>query len=222
MSDIILSAHNMCLSRYQNRLLDNITITFTKGKTTAVMGHNGAGKTLFLRALHGLEVLETGVVTFNSALSQKMVFQKPVLLRRRANAHFKFATGITDEDIITHWFEKAGLSDRMTAPARHLSSGESQKLALISAIAARPDILFLDEPTANLDAESRQDIETLITKAKENGMTLIMITHSFAQATRLSDNLLFLHQGRLLDNALATDYLAGNCSQEATAFLSDL
>ncbi len=151
-----------------------------------------------------------------------MVFQKPILLRRTAAAHFSFASMIHDEATIRTWFEKAGMADKMTTKARHLSSGEAQKLALIAALAAKPDCLFLDEPTANLDLESRADVEALLQEAKAQGTTLVMVTHAHAQAKRLADTIIYMQQGVIYDHAPAAAFLDGERSPEASAFLSEL
>ncbi len=110
----------------------------------------------------------------------------------------------------------------MPLQARHLSSGEAQKLALISALATRPDILFLDEPTANLDAGSRADVEALIINAKQSGTCIVMVTHALAQAKRLADQMIFMQRARIYDDSAAEHFFAGERSCEADAFLSEL
>lgn len=224
----LISAQNICLWRGDKPLLSSINLTIARGETTIIMGQNGAGKTMLLSALHGIVPIQSGTITHapalsqKSALSQKMVFQKPILLRRTAAAHFSFASMIHDEATIRTWFEKAGMADKMTTKARHLSSGEAQKLALIAALAAKPDCLFLDEPTANLDLESRADVEALLQEAKAQGTTLVMVTHAHAQAKRLADTIIYMQQGVIYDHAPAAAFLDGERSPEASAFLSEL
>lgn len=230
----LISAQNICLWRGDKPLLSSINLTIARGETTIIMGQNGAGKTMLLSALHGIVPIQSGTITHapalsqkpdlsqKPALSQKMVFQKPILLRRTAAAHFSFASMIHDEATIRTWFEKAGMADKMTTKARHLSSGEAQKLALIAALAAKPDCLFLDEPTANLDLESRADVEALLQEAKAQGTTLVMVTHAHAQAKRLADTIIYMQQGVIYDHAPAAAFLDGERSPEASAFLSEL
>ena len=218
----ILLANNISLHRKQSYLLMDISLGIKAGKITVIMGHNGAGKTLLLSALHGLAPITNGTITSPSHTSQKMVFQKPILLRRSAKAHFTFASGIEEPHLIHTWFQQAGIEDKMPLQARHLSSGEAQKLALISALATRPDILFLDEPTANLDAESRADIEALIINAKQSGTCIVMVTHALAQAKRLADQMIFMQKGSIYDDSAAEHFFAGKRSCEADAFLSEL
>lgn len=201
-------------------MLEDISLTLGKGAITTIMGHNGAGKTLLLSALHGLTTIQTGTINAHPAQAQKMVFQTPILMRRSAQAHFSFASGITDPAICATWFERAKLQHKMTTPARQLSAGEAQKLAMIAALATAPDVLFVDEPTANLDAESTADIEALLHDACDSGASILLVTHSLAQAKRLSHHMLFMHKGRLVDNKSATAFFSGNRSQEADHFLA--
>lgn len=217
-----IKADRISLIRGNSALLDDITLAVPAAKTTVIMGHNGAGKTILLSALHGLVTITEGTISYAANCTQKMVFQKPILLRRSAKAHFIFASGISDPMIIHSWFQQAGMEDKMPLQARHLSSGEAQKLALISALATQPDILFLDEPTANLDAESRSDVEALIMKAKQSGTSIILITHALAQAKRLADHMIFMQKGRIYDDSSAAHFFAGARSSEAEAFLSEL
>lgn len=221
MTDSIISAKNLCLSRNGTTLLSNISLAVKAGETTIIMGPNGAGKTMLLSALHALVPIQSGTITTAPGTSQKMVFQKPILLRRTAKAHFIFASGLRDEAGILSWFERAGIADKMTTSARHLSSGEAQKLALISALATKPDILFLDEPTANLDTESRAEVEALITGARQSGTAILMVTHALAQASRLADHFIYLQDGTIYDHSTAAQFLSGNRSDEASAFLSE-
>lgn len=221
MKNSILSAENICLSRDGRALLSDISLRIPSGETTIIMGPNGAGKTLLLSALHGLAPIQSGTISTAEGAAQKMVFQKPILLRRTARSHFIFASGIKDEAGIISWFDHAGITDKMAISARHLSSGEAQKLALISALATKPDILFLDEPTANLDTESRSGIEALISGARQSGAAIIMVTHALAQASRLADHVIYLQDGKIYDHCSAVDFLAGKRSDEASAFLSE-
>ena len=220
-NSIILSAENCTIERGGALLVNAISLSLATGKTTVIMGHNGAGKSLLLQMLHQLITPIRGEIKTSEDSQQKMVFQRPVLLRRSALAHFSFVTGIKDTDEIASWFSYANLTDKMSIFARQLSGGEQQKLAMISALATKPDILFLDEPTANLDRESTFDIEQLIVKARKNGTSIVLISHSPQQARRLADQVVFMHKGRIMDDRTADAFFAGNRSAEADLFLSE-
>ena len=222
MSKQLLKATDICLSRQGQRLIESVSISVYQEQTAVLLGHNGAGKTLLLQILHGLISADSGAIDHQLSTNQKMVFQKPILLRRTALSHFQFATQSDDTKLADLWFEKAKLTDKKTVAARALSAGEQQKLALISALATKPSLLFLDEPTANLDQDSTKDIETLIKLAKADGTAIIMISHSLQQATRLADRILFLHHGLLLDDAAVSDFFKGKQSVEAAQFIKEI
>ena len=134
-SEMILSARDICLSRDGNRLLDSVSLDIRRGRITFLLGYNGAGKTLLLSCLHGLLELESGSVDAPPRDRQKMVFQKPIIMRRTAAGHLRFVCPGVAETELADWMKRAGIQDRTSAPARALSGGEQQKLALIGALA---------------------------------------------------------------------------------------
>ena len=217
----LLTAKSLSLSRQGQTLLHDISVTLNEKQTAVLIGHNGAGKSLLLHALHGLIETDTGTVESVLSKDQKMVFQKPILLRRTALAHFQFASQNKDNIVADYWFEKAKLTDKKTVAARALSAGEQQKLAMISALATKPVLLFLDEPTANLDQESTKDIEQLIQQAKDDGTAIMMISHSLKQAERLADRIIFMHHAEVFVDSIAKDFFAGHHSQEAQLFITE-
>lgn len=221
MSKSLLTATDICLSRQGQDLIKSVSVSVYQEQTAVLLGHNGAGKTLLLQILHGLISADSGRIEHQLSTEQKMVFQKPILLRRTALSHFQFATQSHDTALSNLWFKQAKLTDKKTVAARALSAGEQQKLALISALATKPSLLFLDEPTANLDQDSTKDIETLIKQAKADGTAIIMISHSLQQATRLADRILFMDHGSLLDDVTASDFFKGKQSAEAAQFIKE-
>ena len=205
-SEIILSARDICLSRDGNRLLDTVSLDIRRGSVTFLLGYNGAGKTLLLSCLHGILELESGIVHAPPRDHQKMVFQKPIIMRRTAAGHLRFVCPGVAEAELADWMERGGIQDRMSAPARALSGGEQQKLALIGALATKPDILFLDEPTAHLDFAATKFVEDMIREANAAGTTIVMTTHHRSQAERLGQDVLFLDAGRLIEAAPAATF----------------
>ena len=205
-SEMILSARDICLSRDGNRLLDTVSLDIRRGSVTFLLGYNGAGKTLLLSCLHGLLELDAGVVDTPPRDRQKMVFQKPIIMRRTAAGHLRFVCPGQTETELADWMTRAGIQDRMNAPARALSGGEQQKLALIGALATKPDILFLDEPTAHLDFAATKFVEDMIREAHQAGTTIVMTTHNRSQAERLGQDVLFLDNGKLIEAAPAATF----------------
>ena len=200
-------------------LLDDVSLSIASSTITMVLGHNGAGKTLLLSALHGLITPQHGSISGPSRNRQKMVFQKPILLRRSARDYFEFLCSGLDDSTVQDWFHKAQLGPRMNTPARQLSGGESQKLALIGALANQPDLLFLDEPTAHLDFESIAFIEAQITAARKSGTTIVMTSHNRTQAERLAENVIFMENGKIVEMASAKTFFSSPQTKAAKTYL---
>jgi tungstate transport system ATP-binding protein len=218
-SESIIDAENLLVIRNQRRLLEDVSASIENGKITLLLGHNGAGKTLFLWALHGLIEVDYGHIDGPPRQQQRMVFQKPIILRRSARNHFKFLCPGLHSDAIADWFEKAQLSHQIDSPARQLSGGEAQKLSLIGALACKPKLLFLDEPTAHLDFEATRFFETEIKAANDSGTSIIMTSHNRAQAARLADNILFMDKGKIVEAATAKRFFTTPTSPEARQYL---
>ena len=226
-----LTVHELCFERGGKRLLDGISFQTDVGPRTVVLGPNGAGKSLLLRLCHGLIPPSTGTITWVGTAPhsirrcQAMVFQRPVLLRRStaANVRYVLSThGIPRRQrraMVTETLEQAGLLPLAERPARVLSGGEQQRLALARAWALQPQVLFLDEPTASLDPAATRAIEALLEHIQRTGTKIIMTTHDLGQARRLADEVLFLHRGRLLEQTPATAFFTAPRSPEAAAFL---
>ena len=215
----IVTAQDVRFTADQQPLLNDISVRIIKGNITMVLGHNGAGKTLLLSALHGLITPQHGTITGPSRQKQKMVFQKPVLLRRSARDYFEFLCPGLDDSAMLNWFQKAQLGPRMNTPARQLSGGESQKLALIGALASQPDLLFLDEPTAHLDFESIRFIEAQIIAARKSGTSIVMTSHNRTQAERLAEHVIFMENGKIVEVASAKRFFSSPQTKAAKTYL---
>ena len=209
-------------------LLNDINFTVAKSGISAIIGPNGAGKSLLLRLCHGLLTPSRGKVIWSAAVSKRkrhtMVFQTPVMLRRsvRANlSHALSAVGHADGVAkTTEALERFGLAALEDQPARLLSGGEKQRLAIARAWALEPELLFLDEPTSHLDPGATRQIEEIILGLAKDGMTILMATHDLGQAKRLSQRVLFMHQGRLLADAETDGFFKTPPTQECRAFLA--
>jgi tungstate transport system ATP-binding protein len=154
-----------------------------------------------------------------------MVFQRPVLLRRSALANVAYALALARlpaaqrEVRAREALRKVGLDGLAQNPARVLSGGEQQRVALARAWALNPEVLFLDEPTANLDPGATHEIERVIGAMHAAGTKIVMVTHNLGQARRLADEILFLHQGRLLERASPDRFFKQPASAEAAQFV---
>mgnify|MGYP001409973416 FL=1 len=213
------------------RLIKDLNCTLEAGPRTMILGANGAGKSLFLRLCHGLIRPTTGRVLWQGAKgrdpadAQAMVFQRPVMLRRSVAANVDYALKLRGmaaaerraavEDALGH----TGLRRLADNPARVLSVGEQQKLALARAWALQPEVLFLDEPTASLDPAATHAVEQIINAIDAAGTRIVMTTHDLGQARRLGDEVMFLNRGRLLEKAPAERFFSEPENDLAQAFL---
>ncbi len=221
-SDIIMTARDLTLRRDGVTLLGSVSATIRRGSITLLLGHNGAGKTLLLNCLHGLIDCDAGTISGPPRARQKMVFQKPIITRRTTGGHLRFLCPSLDNAALHDWLRRAEIDRRATAPARMLSGGEQQKLALIGALAARPDILFLDEPTAHLDFAATKFVETMVRQAHADGMTIVMTSHNRAQAERLGEDVILLDSGRIVETASADRFFRAPSHPLAKQYLAHL
>jgi tungstate transport system ATP-binding protein len=212
-------------------IIDRISVEIAAGPRTIILGPNGAGKSVLMRLCHGLLKPTAGVIAWrgprNGGLRQAMVFQRPVMLRRSALANVVYGMGLAGiaprerelraRDVL----EAVGLSHLADRPARMLSGGEQQRVALARAWALNPEVLFLDEPTANLDPGATRDIERIIAQIHASGTKIIMSTHNLGQARRLGDEILFLYQGRLAERAPVERFFRRPASSEAASFIRE-
>ncbi len=230
-----LRLNGVCFEAGGRRLIDGISVELHGGSRTLVLGPNGAGKSLLLRLCHGLIKPSAGEITWagvgagpsagEAMHRQAMVFQRPVMLRRSAAANIDYALSLRGlgrgerRARISEVLEKTGLKALASRPARVLSGGEQQRLALARAWALRPEVLFLDEPTANLDPAASRAVERIINAIHQGGTKIVMTTHDLGQARRLADEVLFIHGGRLTERAAAAQFFKKPDNPIADAFM---
>jgi len=208
-------------------IIDRISLAIEAGPASIIIGANGAGKSVLMRLMHGLLAPSQGTIKWNGegVHKQAMVFQRPVMLRRSALANVTYALSLAGVQAAERAAQAreallgVGLLPLAQRPARVLSGGEQQRLALARAWALHPEVLFLDEPTANLDPHATREIETVIKAFDAAGTKIVMSTHNLAQARRLGDEILFLHQGRLVERAPVEKFFKQPASPEAAAFI---
>ena len=227
-----ITARGVVVARAGRNLIDGIDLTLSGGGVTAILGPNGAGKSMLLRVLDNLVAPDQGTVEWAGRSPDRarapcigFVFQKPVLLRRsvRANVEYALAAiglrGAARRARAGDVLEAASLHHLAERPARLLSGGEQQRLALARALSAEPQALLLDEPTSSLDPAATLAIEALIDSARGDGMTIALVTHDVAQAKRLADEVAFVHHGRITERTPSKDFFARPCSEPARAYL---
>ena len=209
-------------------ILRDITLSLGAGPPTLLIGPNGSGKTTLIRLAMGLLEPTAGSIRYASphgaAQRLAIVFQKPVMLRRSAGANIAFALKAAgrpaDTATVAKLLDQVGLAALAGQPARRLSGGEQQRLALARALARDPEVLFLDEPTASLDPAATKAVEDIIAGAAAAGVKVVMSTHDLGQARRLAGDIAFLAKGRLIEHAPAAQFFAAPATPEARSFLA--
>jgi tungstate transport system ATP-binding protein len=225
-----LALHELSFSVRGKTILEPLSLEIAAGPSTIILGANGAGKSVLMRLMHGLLAPTSGRVQWAEAeagrvrRAQAMVFQRPVMLRRTALANVRYALEAAgaaqdNERRALDALDEVGLRQVAGQPARALSGGEQQRLALARAWALHPEVLFLDEPTASLDPSATREIEAVIRAFDASGTKIVMATHNLGQARRLGDEVLFIHQGRLIERAPVERFFGQPASEEAGAFI---
>jgi tungstate transport system ATP-binding protein len=154
-----------------------------------------------------------------------MVFQRPVMLRRTVAGNVDYALALKGishserREITDSVLQRTGLRRLAGQPARVLSGGEQQRLALARAWSLSPEVLFLDEPTANLDPSATHAVEEIIQAIHQSGTCIIMTSHDLGQTKRIADEVLFLHRGRLLECAPADQFFESPQNDLAQSFV---
>ncbi len=229
-SDLPLVLENVSLMAGSTTILDRLSLTIAPGAPTLVIGPNGAGKTTLLRLCMGLATPTAGRVSWGGRadsrpLRRAFLFQRPVMLRRTAAANVAYALAQAGSprsgraQRVAALLERVGLADLAQRPARRLSGGEQQRLALARALARDPEILLLDEPTANLDPAATRSVEELVRMVAQSGIKIVMASHDLGQVRRLAGEVIFLVRGALCEQGPATDFLDRPATPEAAAFL---
>jgi putative ABC transport system ATP-binding protein len=203
--------------------LDNVTVAFEQSKYTAIMGPSGSGKSTLMHCLAGLDTLTSGAVYIGDTYLSKLNDKELTELRRKsvgfifqaynliptltAEENIKLPLMLGGDDGDSAWFtevvDTVGLSSRLKHRPSELSGGQQQRVAVARALNARPDIIFADEPTGNLDSRSSAEILDFMQRAvRQYGQTIVMVTHD-PSAASYADRVVFLNDGRIDGELLA-------------------
>ena len=224
-----IDVDGLCIATNDRLLLTEIKCHIGADGITVIMGPNGAGKSLFLRCLHGLIPQKSGRIKFagrqlDQAIikRQSFIFQTPTVLRRTVYENLAFVARLRPEiktDETDRLLAEMRLDHLINQPARLLSGGEKQRLAMARALLTAPNLLLMDEATANLDPASVQIIEASLQTAAANGLKIIIVTHDIGQARRLANDVLFLNSGQLKEHTPAEQFFTAPHSAAASAYI---
>ena len=205
--------------------LSHVALDVHRGDFIALVGANGSGKTTLLRLLHGLLAHEGRRELADATAVQAMVFQKPFMLRLSVWNNLRVALWLAGVPApqrtarAEQALQRVGLADLRDRPARALSGGQQQRLALARAWGVRPQVLFLDEPTASLDPSGKKEVEAVLAAFAAEGMTLVMSTHNLGQAKRLATRVVYLERGEILMDQPAAQFFDEPMEGPADLFL---
>jgi tungstate transport system ATP-binding protein len=230
-ADLPIVLRDVSVKTREVAILDGVSLKLMPGAPTVLIGPNGAGKTTLLRVAMGLAPPSSGEVSFGGRLNvpptrRAIVFQRPVMLRRSAAANVEYAlacAGLARSERpqrIAELLDSVGLAGLGARPARRLSGGEQQRLALARALARDPELLLLDEPTASLDPAATKAVEDVIRAVAARGIKVVMATHDLAEARRLAGEIVLMHRGRVIECGPVAEFFENPKTQEARRFIA--
>ena len=215
------------------RLLLGIDELSVSGECTAIIGPNGAGKSLLIKTLASLQAADSGTVLWAGSQPRQvdrrqvgLLLQRPVLLRRSALANIVYAlraAGVPSSrarEQAMSALDQAGLHALAASPAKVLSGGEQQRLALARALALSPEVLFLDEPTASVDPISTQSIELMLKSATSDGCTTVLVSHDLGQVRRLAQHVILMVKGGIVEHSPVSRFFDNPKSAQGRAYLA--
>ena len=221
-----LQLENLGLTERSTRIIDDASLQLG-AQRTVILGPNGAGKSTLLRLIHGLLHPTAGSLQWPQALSQAMVFQRPVMLRTTALANVIYGLKLKGyaaaecEQRARQALARVGLEALAKRPARLLSGGEQQRVALARAWALEPQLLILDEPTASLDPASSREVERIIKAIADTGARILMTTHNLGQARRIAEEIVFIDRGRIAEQTAVEHFFSQPQTEAAQRFLKE-
>ena len=223
-----LKLHQVLVRRRGKTVIGPVDLELGPQGATMIVGPNGSGKTTLLRVMHGIERISSGSVQWedDDPAKHAFVFQSPVVLRRTVVQNLAYPLELlklpklTVKTSVAEWLGRIGLQGKADMSATRLSGGERQKLAIARALIRKPDVLFLDEPCANLDGHATREIEAILQEATAAGTRLVMATHDMGQARRLAHDLVFMLNGKIHEAGGADSIFECPKTKELTAFLN--
>ena len=202
-----LKINNLNYSVNGNNILKNINIISDESGITIIAGNNGSGKSTLLKILHGLINTDKETITWNNFSNikikkyQSMVFQNPILFNRTVRENLEYISKNNNKDrkdSTEEVIKKLNIKNIEHISAKYISGGERQKVAIAMAIIRNPKIIFLDEPTSQLDPVYKNEIEHIIGSLSNDGVKIFMTTHDISQIKRIGKEIIFIEKGEVL------------------------
>lgn len=242
----ILSVKNVHKKFGENEVLKGIDLSVQKGDVIAILGPSGSGKTTFLRCLNFLEKADEGILTFNGEEFSLPKISKKDILQIRQKTGFVFQNfnlfrnknvlknvteGLTTvrkikkseaEKIAIDVLKKVGMDDKLESYPYQISGGQQQRVAIARALATNPQIIYFDEPTSALDPELIGEVLNVIKNLADEGMTMIIVTHELNFAKNVSNKVLFMEEGQIIELNYTKEFFENPQKQRTKEFLKSL
>jgi tungstate transport system ATP-binding protein len=221
----LIAIENASIRFGRVQALFNASLNVQRGESVALVGSNGSGKSTLLRLAHGLITPNTGTVTLNALARQAFVFQRPFVLRNSVRTNVALAAWLQGapwaiaKTRAMQALRDLGLQDLAARQARSLSGGQQQRLTFARAMAAQPDVLLLDEPTASLAPQAKREVEWLMQQCTQRGMTLLFASHNLGQVKRLATRVICLDAGRVVADMPTVAFFNTPLPEAAARFL---
>ena len=228
------------------KVLDGISFDVEKSDVVAILGPSGSGKTTMLRCLSFLEKADSGTMVFDGKRIDLSKATKAEIAELRKKTAFVFQSynlflnktvldnvtlgltagaGMKKKDaveIATRMLEKVGMADKLSSYPSQLSGGQQQRVAIARALASKPEIIFFDEPTSALDPELIGEVLNVMRQLAEEGMTMLVVTHEMSFARNVSNKVLFLEDGHIVESGPSKEFFANPREERTKAFLRSI
>lgn len=225
------------------KVLHDVNFTFEDGKTYAIIGSSGGGKSTFIRCLNMLEEPTSGTITLDGTVvndpktdltkireKMGMVFQnfnlfEHMIAKKNVAYALMKVKGMDQEQAnqkAVEMLEKVGLGHRINSYPHQLSGGEKQRVAIARALAMEPEILLCDEPTSALDPEMTTEVLKVLKSLSHTGLTMIVVTHEMAFAREVADYILYMDQGEITECSTPTEFFTNAKTERARQFVANM
>ena len=211
-----LNIKNLNYMSKDKKILKDINLITSEKKITIIAGNNGSGKSTLLKILHGIIQHTSGTINWGDIpvhevrKKQSMVFQNPILLNRTTFENIMYVAKIKNietNESVDKIIKQLNLESIINIESKYLSGGEKQKVAIAMSIISNPKIIFLDEPTSQLDPVYKNEIENIITNLSENNTKIFMTSHDIAQIDRIGKEIIFLDDGEIIFHDKVKDFI---------------
>ena len=240
---MMLDIRNVKKSFDGHAVLDGIDLDVNKGDVTAILGPSGSGKTTFLRCLNFLERADSGTLVFDGEQFDLHTAKKAEIARIRKKTAFVFQNynlflnktalqnvtlGLTsgagmkkDEanERAVRALEKVGMAEKQGSYPSQLSGGQQQRVAIARALAMEPEIIYFDEPTSALDPELIGEVLAVMRQLAEEGMTMLVVTHEMDFARNVSNQVLFMDGGKVIERGPSKEFFAAPKEERSREFI---